>query len=216
MYHQLSELGKGAPLLDLTWTVSPQNFQAQMNWLAQQGYRTVTFPQVVAYLKHAQPLPSRPVLITFDDGWLQGYTEAFPVLRQHSFSATYFVYTDAMGRPSSISWEQLQEMSKAGMDVGSHTLSHPHLRQLGTDQAFREIAESRSILERRLNRPVTTFDYPFGEYDSSTVELVKRAGFESAVTIAPGFKQSLEGVFTLRRIRVSYETTLAELAKSLP
>lgn len=216
MYHHLADLGSNATPLDHTWTVSPRNFEAQMSWLAVQGFHTVTFPQLVAFLKRGQPLPARPVIITFDDGWAGGYTVAFRTLVKLNFVGTFFIYTNAIDHGQFMTWAQLQEMSAAGMEIGAHTLSHPHLRSLTPDAAYKEIADSRAILEKRLNRKVTTFAYPFGEYDSATVDLVKRAGFESAVTISPGYKQRTDEIFTLHRIRVTYETALEEFTKLLP
>jgi peptidoglycan/xylan/chitin deacetylase (PgdA/CDA1 family) len=216
MYHHLADLASNATPLDHTWTVSPSNFEAQMSWLAGKGFHTISFPQLVAFLKHGQPLPARPVIITFDDGWAEGYSVAFRTLVKHNLVGTFFVYTNAIDHRQFMTWAQLQEMSTAGMDIGSHTLSHPHLRSLTPDAAYKEIADSRALLEKRLNRQVTTFDYPFGEYDSATVDLVKRAGFESAVTISPGYKQRAEEILTLHRIRVTYEITLEEFSKLLP
>ncbi len=216
MYHHLADLGGSGTPLDHTWTVSPGNLRAQMSWLAEKGFHTVSFPQLVAFFKRGQPLPARPVIITFDDGWAEGYSVAFRTLVSHNFVGTFFVNTNTIGHRQSVTWEQLEEMSAAGMDIGSHTLTHPHLRSLTPEAAYKEIADSRALLEKRLSRKVTTFDYPFGEYDNATIDLVKRAGFESAVTISPGYKQRAEEIYTLHRIRVTYETTLEEFSKLLP
>lgn len=216
MYHHLDDLPPTATELQLTWTVAPRNFGAQMNWLAQRGFQTITLAQLIAHLKRGQPLPSKPIVISFDDGWAEGYSVAFPVLKKHNFVGTFFVYTDPLDRPQYLTWAQLQEMSAAGMDIQAHTLSHPHLRALPADAAAREIAESKRILEKRLGKPVVAFAYPFGEYDSAVIEMVKRAGYESAVTLAPGYHQRADELFTLHRIRVSYRDALEDFAKRLP
>ena len=90
------------------------------------------------------------------------------------------------------------------MDIEAHTLTHPHLRELAPDEAMREISESKKVLEARLGKPVVAFAYPFGEYNASIVDMLKRAGFASAVTLAAGFNQRADELFTLHRIRVSY------------
>ncbi len=216
MYHHLGDLAPNASESDRTWTVAPRNFEAQMAWLSAQGFQSVTFPQLVAFFKRGQPLPARPVIITFDDGWREGYAIAFPILRKYHFVATFFTYTSAIGHSQSLTWEQLAEMSAAGMEIESHSLTHPHLRTMPSEEAFKEVADSRALLEKRLGIKVTTFSYPFGEYNSAVADLVKRAGFESAVTINPGFKQRAEDVFSLRRNRVSYDTTLEEFRKLVP
>ncbi len=216
MYHHLGDLGANASESDRTWTVAPRNFEAQMAWLAAQGFHTITFPQLVAFFKRGQALPARPVIITFDDGWREGYAIAFPILLKYRLAATFFVYTSAIGHSQSLTWEQISEMSAAGMEIESHTLTHPHLRTMPAEEAYKEIADSRAVLEKRLGKKVTTFNYPFGEYDAAVADLVKRAGFESAVTINPGFKQRAEDIFSLRRNRVTYRTTLEDLSKLVP
>jgi peptidoglycan/xylan/chitin deacetylase (PgdA/CDA1 family) len=187
-----------------------------MDWLAEHDYHTVSMAQVAGHLKRGQPLPARPVVISFDDGWSDGYTVAFPILKARHFSGTFFVYTNALDHKQFLTWAQVEEMAIAGMDIESHTLSHPHLRQLTPEDATNEIAGSKAVLEKRLGKPVTSFDYPFGEYNAAVIELVKRAGYETAVTIAAGYKQRADELFTLHRIRVSYNDTLQDLAARLP
>lgn len=216
MYHHLADLPANSSQLQLDWTVSPKNFESQMDWLAERGYHAVTIGQVAAHLKRNQPLPVKPIVISFDDGWADDYTVAFPILKKHNFSGTFYVYTNVLDHGQFLTWAQVQEMSAAGMDFESHTLSHPHLRKLTPEAATKEIADSKAILEERLGKPVTSFAYPFGEYNTAVIDLVKRAGFESAVTIAAGYKQRADEVYTLHRIRISYPDTLQDLAKRLP
>jgi peptidoglycan/xylan/chitin deacetylase (PgdA/CDA1 family) len=217
MYHHLKDLPANASELELTWTVAPKNFQAQIEWLAQKSYHAITMADLNAHLKQRAPLPSKPIVISFDDGWEDGYTVAFPTLKKHHFIGTFFPYTQPLGYSKlTLTWEQIREMSAAGMDFQGHTLTHPHLTQLTPDNAAREIAEAKKTLETRLNKSVVTFAYPFGEYNSVVLELVKRAGFESAVTIDPGYRQRVDRIYQLQRIRISYKETLDDLQKKLP
>jgi peptidoglycan/xylan/chitin deacetylase (PgdA/CDA1 family) len=216
MYHHLADLPAGSRQLRLAWTVAPKNFDAQMNWLVQRGFQTIAMEQLVGHLKHGQPLPSKPIIISFDDGWEDDYSVAFPVLRKYNFRGTFFIYTNALDREGFLTWTQVQEMSAAGMDVQAHTLSHPHLRALAPEAAMKEIAESKAILEKRLGTPVVALAYPFGEYNNAVIGLVKRAGFECAVTINSGYQQRADELFTLHRIRVSYNDTLQNFASRLP
>jgi peptidoglycan/xylan/chitin deacetylase (PgdA/CDA1 family) len=216
MYHHLADLPNNASQLQMDWTVAPKNFESQMDWLAERGYHAVTIGQLAAHLKRNQPLPAKPIVITFDDGWADGYTVAFPILKKHNFSGTFYVYTNALDHTQFLTWAQVEEMSAAGMDFQSHTLSHPHLRKLTPEAAMKEIADSKAILEERLSKPVTSFDYPFGEYNASVIDLVKRAGFESAVSIAAGYKQRADEIYALHRIRISYPDTVQDMAKRLP
>ena len=216
MYHHLQELPDGASELLLMWTVAPADFDAQMNLVEQRGFRAITMAQLVGHLKSGKPLPARPIVISFDDGWAEQYSVAFQILKKHNLIGTFFVYTRPLDHAQFMSWAQLQEMSAAGMDIQAHTLTHPHLRALTPDEAMKEITESKTILETRLGKPIVAFAYPFGEYNASIIDMLKRAGFESAVTLAAGFNQRADELFTLHRIRVSYPDTLEDFAKRLP
>lgn len=216
MYHHLADLPRDATELEQTWTVAPKNFDAQMNFLAERGFRTITMAQLVAHLRDRQPLPSKPIIISFDDGWEEQYAVAFPILKKYGQSGTFFVYTNPLDRKQFLSWKQIEEMAAAGMDFQAHSLTHPHLRALAPDVAYREIAESKAIIEKRLGKPVVAFSYPFGEYNDAVIQMVKRAGFASAVTLASGYKQRIDELFTLHRIRVSYNDALEDFAKRLP
>ncbi len=216
MYHHIQDLANDATELQLTWTVSPQNFDAQMALVAQRGFHTITMGQLVVHLKDGKPLPTKPIIVSFDDGWEEQYASAFPILKKYHLIGTFFVYTQPLDHGQFMTWAQLKEMSAAGMDIQAHTLTHPHLRTLSPDEAMKEIADSKSIIEKHLGKPVVAFDYPFGEYNASIVDMVKRAGYESAVTLAAGYNQRVEDLFALHRIRVSYQDTLEEFGKRLP
>lgn len=216
MYHHLTDLPDNASQLQRDWTVAPKNFETQMDWLAERGYHTVTMGQLAAHLKRNAVLPMKPIVISFDDGWSDDYAVAFPILKRHNFTGTFYVYTNALDHNQFLTWAQVEEMSAAGMDFQAHTLSHPHLRKLSPEEAMIQVSDSKAILEKRLGKPVTSFAYPFGEYNTAVIDIVKRAGFDSAVTIAAGYKQRADEAYTLHRIRISYPDTLQDMIKRLP
>lgn len=217
MYHTIRELDANAGKVDLDWTVAPKDFQAQIDWLVQHGYHTISMAQLNAHLKERAALPIKPIMITFDDGWVEGYTIAFPALKKNNLIGIYFVYTQPLDQnPRYLSWKEIDEMSAAGMDFEAHTITHPDLRKLSPDNAMREISEPKKLLETRLNKPVIAFAYPFGEFNSAVIEMVKRAGYENAVTINPSYRQSADQIYQLGRIHVSYNDSLQVLAGKLP
>ncbi len=217
MYHHIKDLPANASELDLTWTVQPQNFLSQMEWLAQHGFQTITVAQLNTHLKDRAPLPMKPIVITFDDGWIEDYVIAYPALKKYNFVGTFFAYTQPLDRsPLYLSWKQIEEMSGAGMSFEAHTLTHPHLRELSVENMTHEIAESKKILETRLNKPVVSFAYPFGEYNVAVIDAVKRAGFASALTIDPGYRQRVDRIYQLQRIRISYGDSLEDFKRKLP
>ena len=216
MYHNLVDLPGNATQLQLDWTVAPKNFDAQMSWLAQHGFHAISFAQLVAHFKQGQPLPAKPIIISFDDGWAEQYSVAFPILKKYGLRGTFFIYTNPVEHSKYVTWAQLQEMTNAGMEIGSHAQSHPHLRAVSAAEALKELSESKAVLEKRLGKPVVVFNYPFGEFNSAVTELVKRAGYECAVTLAGGYRQRADELFTLHRIRVAYPDTLDAFVKRLP
>lgn len=216
MYHHITDLAPTESALEHDWTVAPGNLDAQMSWLVEHGFHTISLAQLAAFFTGSQPLPQKPLVLTFDDGWEDDYSTAFPILKKHNYTATFFVYTSPLDHKQFLSWSQLAEMVKAGMEIGSHTLTHPHLKDLSTEEAKKEIQDSKATLEKRLGIPITTFAYPFGDYTSAIVDQVKQAGYETAVSISGGYNQSSNQLFLLHRIRVSYKDTLPDFASRLP
>src|SRR5579859_480467 len=146
-----------------------------MAYLNQHRYTPITVTQFAAALLQKDPrLPRRPVVLTFDDGFADFYTEALPILKRYAFPATLYVATafingtsrwlqreGEMARPM-LTWEQLSEISASGIECGGHSHSHPQLDTLSQAEAYREIAQSKSLLEHHLGQNVSSFAYPFG------------------------------------------------------
>jgi peptidoglycan/xylan/chitin deacetylase (PgdA/CDA1 family) len=213
MYHHVQELPTNSDEIMRTWTVSTAAFESQLDWLVSHGYHTITLDQLVDQLKGTvdSHVSEKSIILTFDDGWDIGYSTVFPLLAKRHMSGTFFVYPGAIGEtPGSgyMTWKQLAEMADAGMDIQSHTISHPHLRGLDRPSQEREIVESKRILESRLHRPVSAFAYPFGEFDFSLQQAARSAGYRCAVGIESGYTQRTADLFALHRIRISYGDTL--------
>ena len=160
---------------------TPQVFDAEMKYLGDAGYRVTTFVALEAHLRDGAPLPANPVNISFDDGWSDQFTYAFPILEKYHYPATFFVFTNPIGHHGFLSWNDLRVMLAAGMTIGSHTRSHPFLTKI-TDPArlWDEIDGSKVTLERNLGIAVNEFAYPFGQYDPAIIRLVEKAGYQAA------------------------------------
>ncbi|MGE5576617.1 MAG: polysaccharide deacetylase family protein [Syntrophothermus sp.] len=191
-------------------TVLPAVFERQMAYLARHGYRTISPEQLLAYYQGKAGLPDKPVLITFDDGWGDNYTTAFPILRKFGYQATIFLVAGKIGTGQLLNWKQIREMSNYGITFGAHTMTHPRLSQLEAGQAAWEIAESKRAIEVHLGRPVDFFAYPYGDgaYNEKIRHLVQKAGFKAAFASSLGLVSSVRNPLALRRILITDHTWL--------
>jgi peptidoglycan/xylan/chitin deacetylase (PgdA/CDA1 family) len=201
MYHQVlppatGELG--VCHTNPSYTVTSERFLEQMSYLAANGYRTLTLDDVVqsgADLRKA-------VVITFDDGWVDNYTAALPVLSEFGFTATVFVVTGFVGQPAYMNWDQLNEMNGAGLSIESHTVSHRPLGELCDDMVLDELVESKIAIERYLGKAVKNVSMPQGVYSPKVVEIARYAGYSAICTSDPGYNHCYDVLPVLKRINI--------------
>lgn len=205
MYHRIRALPDDAVSAPFArFSVHPRDFEAQMNWLVSRGYTAITLGQLADYLRCGEPLPERPVVITFDDGWHDQFRNALPVLKKLGLHAEFFVCPGLAGHEGYMPWDEIRALVSAGMGVNPHSLTHPRLDDLSPDLAEREIERSRAVLEDELNRPAPFFAYPFGDVTPALERQVEHAGFSLALGTQDGITQRTSERFELRRITVTY------------
>jgi peptidoglycan/xylan/chitin deacetylase (PgdA/CDA1 family) len=168
-------------------------------------------------------LPARPVILTFDDGFADFYTAALPVLLEFGFRATIYIPTAYVGATSNflpdtrnaarpvLSWADIRELAELGVECGTHSVTHPHLDTLTGASARVEITACRQVLEDRLGRPVTTFAYPYGHFQTAHREMVREAGYSSACAVRHAVSSTWDDPFALARITVASDTTVGQL-----
>ncbi len=204
MYHYVSVPPPDADKYRLDLSVTPEQFETQMDYLQINGYHPVRLSDLSDYLLNGTPLPAKPIVLTFDDGYSDIYQNAYPILKNHKFPATLFIITRFVdeNRWGYMSWAQLDELAKNGMDIGSHTLDHPSLR--GKSRAYQttEVTDSKKMIEEHLGNTVVSFSYPAGQYDATTIAALRNAGYLGAVTEIQGTRQSTDMLYELRRIRI--------------
>jgi len=217
MYHRIGRIGPNLAPITQRLTVTPEDFAAQMRWLHGNGFHAVSQAQAFDALERGTPLPSRPIMITFDDGYRGVWANALPVLTRLHMPATAYVITDRISNrdPSFLTWSELRALEAGGVTVGSHTVTHTDLTTLDDAQALAELTNSRRALERHLRRPVQWFAYPAGAEDARIVGLARRAGYVLAVTTRPGSVQSAADPLELRRYEILDSTHVKGLASLL-
>jgi peptidoglycan/xylan/chitin deacetylase (PgdA/CDA1 family) len=215
MYHSISDnlFGMSHPYYHIN--TLPEVFSGQMRWLRNAGYRTIALKDAWAGIEAGTDL-SKTVVLTFDDGYRDFYTEGLPVLKQCGFSATIFLATDRIHTTPAriegtdyLTWSDVRELKAEGIDFGSHTVSHPDLRSLGPDQIEYELGHSKEVIEQHLGVSVGSFSYPFGfpEEDKSFArfleDVLTNLGFEYGVSTILGRASRRSNRFFLPRIPVN-------------
>ncbi len=217
MYHYISTPPPDADVYRQDLSVSPELFAAHLDAIVDNGYNAITLYELADYFADGTPLPPNPVIITFDDGYVDNYSNALPLLRERSIPATFFVLTDFMDeqRPGYLTWDMAREMRDVGMKIESHGRNHVSLKNKDHDYLVWQALGSLETIEYELGVRPRFVSYPAGEYDQNTIDLFKSAGYWAGVTTVQGATQSSESKFELHRIRVRGTTTAQDLLNLL-
>jgi len=182
--------------------VSPDEFRAEVDWLAHRGYHAVTLQQVFDHWRGTETLPAHPIVISFDDGYYSQYRVALPVLRAHHWSGVLNLELANTKPVWGTRPGEVRALIAAGWEIDSHTLTHPDLTTLDAARLRDEVAGSRDELRRRFHVRANFFCYPSGRYDGAVIAAVKAAGYLGATTTNYGLARPQEP-YTLARVRVS-------------
>jgi peptidoglycan/xylan/chitin deacetylase (PgdA/CDA1 family) len=223
MYHRIAsdgaaELGR--------YRLAPERFAGQLRALREAGFRSIGFEELGRALRGRRPLPGRVVMLTFDDGYRDFLTEAWPLLRAHGFGATLFVVTDRVGRTNDwdaaygeqvelLGWDDLRYLARAGIEIGSHTATHPRLTGLPAEEVAREAARSRAALVRELGVEPAAIAYPYGDVDAGVRRLAGGAGYGYGVTTEGRRAGLLDDPLDLPRIEVTGTFSIDELREAV-
>lgn len=202
-------------------SVSPGAFRAQMEILARRGFTPITTAALGEGWRSGRPLPSRPVLITFDDGYEGVHRHALPVLAEHGFAATVFVSTgwlrgtyDEGGAPDTmLDWGQVRELAATGVEIGGHSHTHPELDQLDDAGLRAETVRCREVIAAELGERPASFAYPFGYSSRRVRQAVRAAGFAQSLAVGNALARRRQGPYALERVTVRRSTGAAEFAR---
>lgn len=197
MYHHIDKLDEHNVA-----TIPPERFEKHLQYLREHNFDVLTLDELVDAIKSQTALSRKTVALTFDDGYLDNFTNAFPLLKKYNVPATMYITPDLVGQPGYMNWEQLREMQQSGITIGSHTRRHQYLPDASPEQWVDEIVNSRRILEEKLGVSINHFSYPVGGFNKNIKQLVKRAGYQSAVSTNRGYDRYNKDVFELNRVTI--------------
>ncbi|MBC2165273.1 polysaccharide deacetylase family protein [Listeria booriae] len=196
MYHSINENVKNNLI------TPPQEFDAQMKWLADNGYHPLFLSELDTLLLTGKNMPEKPIVITFDDGYQDNYTNAYPILKKYGLKANIFVITDKIAKNNHFDEAALKEMSNNGIEMQSHTVHHQELNTLTYSQQLAELKDSKATLEQLTGKKVNTICYPVGRYNEDTKRAAEAAGYTMGFTTQPGKANKKDGMYTLPRVRM--------------
>lgn len=184
-------------------SVTLDDFEQHMKWLQEYGFTCITPGQLYDFVANGADLPEKPVLITFDDGYKDNYTNAFPIMKKYGMKGTIFVVTGFLGvYDNYLTWDQAKELLEAGFNIESHTYSHKSMTEASDEDITKELVKSRQTIKEKLGIDSDFMAYPTGTYNLYIAELVKEAGYKGAFTIKYDNVSRDSNVYALERVPV--------------
>ncbi|MFC1863337.1 polysaccharide deacetylase family protein [Thermodesulfobacteriota bacterium] len=213
MYHEISKISERNKRVRSTnpiYSLTVNHFREQMEFLAQNDYQTLSLNEIVSGEAKKQP---KPIAITFDDGFYNNYTNAFPILRDLGLKATIFTITGFIGTKKFMDWNQLSEMNNSSISIQSHTESHRPLSGLSSNEIKQELDISKKSIEDHLGSSVDFLSAPHGMMDRNVRNLAKALGYIGMCTSEPGFSHSFNIPVVFKRINISDQHDLQTFQK---
>jgi len=205
MYHEVAERAEMDALARKTqrgYILARDDFEQQMDLLSRSGFHPISLATLSSWSLSRAPLPSKPIVITFDDGFAGNFKYAFPVLSKHNFTATFFVVTNKIGDPSMLTWAELEEMNRQGMSIQSHTANHPLLSTLTEARTRMELMDSKQAIEDKIGVSVNFLSLPNGDSNPYYVGVAQECGYVGGCCSRFGFNARNTDPFFWRRIAV--------------
>lgn len=204
MYHYVDPPGPHADAIRRDLSVPPEMFEAHLARIQAMGYQTITLKKVVQHLAVGSPLPDQPIVLTFDDGHVDHYTQVFPRLQARGMVGTFFVVSHFphSGNIAYMTWDMIRDMQAWGMEIEAHGLAHTSL-QGRSDAYLRQ--EARGIIrrfEQELGIRPHIISYPLGHYDTNTMRVFHDEGYWAGITTRSGVLHRSDDMFRIHRVRI--------------
>lgn len=213
MYHRV-DVDRPMDRVGRELTVSPEQFEEQLAYLKSRGFTGISMEQMLQRVESGASL-DHVVVLTFDDGYEDQYTYALPLLQRYNDSATFYIVTGMLDRPRHLSWAQLYRMRDLGQDIAAHGMQHDDLSLMTPTQQARQIENSVELLRHKLHAAVASYGYPSGRFNVTTLQLVRAANVDMAVTTDAKYVIGAETRYEIPRIRVRSDWTLTEFAAAV-
>ncbi len=202
MYHHVMDPALAKEILATNLNVPPDVFRGQIDYLLGKGYQIIGLDDMLNGITNGS-LPSKPVVLTFDDGYRDFYDDVFPILKEKNIKATVFVISQFTGGDRYLVWAQVNELSSSGLIlIGDHTLNHLSLPKQSKEDEKNQIVSAKQVIEANIGKSVNFFAYPYGSSNQNAKEILKENGFLGAVTTVPGRTQCLGLPYDLQRLRI--------------
>ena len=212
-YHNIKDFDASSGPMTKVYSVKPAGFAAQMKALSTAGYHTILPAQLYEYLVHDGPLPSKPIMITFDDTRGEQYSIGAAEMEKYGFKGVFFVMTVSINRPNYLTKEQIAALSNTGHVIAAHTWDHHMVTKYSGEDWNTQLVEPKTKLEEITGKPVTYFAYPFGLWNKEAIPEIKKSGYQMAFILSTK-RDSIDPLYTIRRMIVSGTWTTEGMMKS--
>lgn len=202
MYHYIEYVEDQNDKTRISLNILPSVFEEQVKTLKDAGFTFLRNEELGDILDGRKTLPKKPILLTFDDGYRDFYTYAYPILKKYNAAGTQYIITSFLNHPNHLTTDQVKEIATDNLvEIGSHTVSHDWLKEKSPEEVRFQITDSRRFLEQVTGRKIVSFAYPYGAFDLSATQVVGNSGYTTAVSTVPGINQSTENRYFLYRLR---------------
>ena len=214
MYHYIANNPNPKDLTRNTLSVPPDKFEAQMDYLSKNGYTPISLDTLYGIFNKQTTSPSKPIVLTFDDGYRDFYTTAFPILRRFNFHAVSFIATGLVGGGYYMNWGQIKEIAQTGLvTFEAHTVSHANLPSLSLSNVIKQLQDSKNIVQSQTGYPVNFIAYPFGATNGSVQSAAQKVGFAGG--LGTWFGKASGPSFNMPRMRISGQMSIKDFASRL-
>lgn len=210
MFHYIRSVAKNQDALGYNLSTDPNLFESELKWLKENGFATIHLANI-----SLEGVPEKSIALTFDDGYEDFYTEAWPRLKKYGFTASIGIIVGRIDQSGYLTSDQIKELAESGIEIMSHSLTHPDLTKIDSEDLQKEIFDSKEQLEGKFGQKIFGFVYPSGKYNDSVSSAASRTGYGFALTTDPGIADLFGNHFKLKRVRIDNRDNLEEFISKM-